>query len=314
MNTTKSFEALRHANPRAKAGFAASLEDADAAVRAAVSADAATVRPRRRFLAMPAVGASLAAVAVVAILAIGSFSGGPGADSAVAAFRQAATVTAASAEQSGTAAVLITQGGEEWASSTIRWHGDDVSITRHSPSRSGSAGDEMRVVDGVLFGLDHRGDWLAQGSPQNIVPDSGTTPDEYLAAVREDLGGVTLRRFTSDLSGLTRTALADGSSVYRGTVAAGLLARETGFKEGQAIRVLPFGYVAHDEAASPGSRLDVTVSVGADGILREIAVAWDPAWTYTVFYSALGTTPALVAPPDARDLLKERLLPAERSP
>ncbi|HJR94536.1 MAG TPA: hypothetical protein VJ807_03820 [Gaiellaceae bacterium] len=305
MNTTESFEALRRANPRVQAGFEPAVEEAAVAVWAAVAADASPVRPRRRLLGIPVVGASLAAVAAAVVVA-GSLSG-PGAESAVAAFRQAATVTAASAERSGTAVVRITHDGEEWASSTIRWHGDDVSITRAAQLPQRKAGDEMRVVDGVLFGLDHRGDWLALGSPRNIDPDSGTTPDEYLAAVREDVGGVTLRRFTNDMSGLTRTALADGSTVYRGTVQAGLLARETGFKEGQSIRVLPFGYVAHDEATEPTSRLDVTVSVGVDGVLREIAVSWDPAWTYTVTYSDLGTTAALVAPPNARDLLKERL-------
>jgi hypothetical protein len=100
-------------------------------------------------------------------------------------------------------------------------------------------------------------------------------------------------------------------------VPAGLLARETGFKEGQAIRVLPFGYVAHDEAADPSSPLDVAVSVGPDGILRQIAVTWGtPAsnWVYTVTYAELGTTPAPVAPPNAQDQLKERLVPASPTP
>ena len=99
--------------------------------------------------------------------------------------------------------------------------------------------------------------------------------------------------------------LADGSTVYSGAVTAGLIARETGFKEGQAIRVLPFGYVAHDEAADPASPLDVAVTVGADGIVREIAVSWGSsgsAWEYMVTYSVLGATPAPVAPANARPL------------
>ena len=64
---------------------------------------------------------------------------------------------------------------------------------------------------------------------------------------------MTLRRITGGMNGLTTRRLDDGSTVYSGTVAAGLIARETGFKEGQPIRVLPFGYVAHDEAADPRS-------------------------------------------------------------
>ena len=144
------------------------------------------------------------------------------------------------------------------------------------------------------------------GSPTNIDPDSGTTPAEYLAAVREDVGGATLRRFTRGMAGLAASKLADGSSVYSGTVPAGTIARETGFKEGQHIRVLPFGYVAHDEAADPAALLDTAVTVGPGGVVREIVVTWG-TWRYAVTYSDLGATPAPDAPAGARSLLRERL-------
>jgi hypothetical protein len=47
------------------------------------------------------------------------------------------------------------------------------------------------------------------------------------------------------------------------------------------------------------------VTVGADGVVRELAVTWGTgasAWTYTVAYSGLGTTPAPDAPANARSL------------
>ena len=146
-------------------------------------------------------------------------------------------------------------------------------------------------MDGLVYGRDVDGSWLEMGSPANIDPDSGTTPAETLAALREDVGGETLRRITGGMQGLATRGLPDGSTVYSGAVAAGLIARETGFKEGQAIRVLPFGYVAHDEAADPSAQLDTAVTVGADGVVRAIAVRWGTgasAWTYTVAYSGLG--------------------------
>jgi hypothetical protein len=141
-------------------------------------------------------------------------------------------------------------------------------------------------------------------SPANIDPDSGTTPAEYLAAVREDVGGATFRRFADGMTGLT-TRRAGGSTIYTGTVAAGLIARETGFKEGQAIRVFPFGFVAHDEAADPAALLDTAVTVGADDVVRQVAVTWG-TWSYTVSYRGLGRTAAPAAPADARSLLEER--------
>ena len=92
----------------------------------------------------------------------------------------------------------------------------------------------------------------------------------------------------------------------------GLVGRESGFKEGRPIRVLPFGYVAHDEAADQAAPLAVAVTVGAEGIVREIAVTWGTsasALTYKVAYSNPGATPAPVAPENARPL--EHRTPAQ---
>jgi hypothetical protein len=230
--------------------------------------------------------------------------GSPGVSDAAAAVKHAATVTAASAEQSGTAVVRITHGGRIWAGDTIRWHGRDLAVTRDFQGRPGP-GSKFVVVNGTMYGQSIRGGWVKLGDPSNIDPDSGETPDEYLAAVAEDVGGVTVRRITDGMTGLTTRRPGDGSTAYSGTVAAGLIARETGFKEGQRIRVLPFGFVAHDEAANPASALHATVTVDADGVVREIRVTWGggaSAWTWTVSYSRLGSTPAPVAPRNARNL------------
>ena len=313
MTTSESFQALRRANPRAQEGFERSVDAVADAVRLRLVTATDEPRPshrRRRLVRVSAAGVSLAVVvAVAAFLTVGSSGDGPGVESAAAAVTEAATLTAASAERSGTVVVRMTHNGRPWAGKTVRWNGADVAIA-DDPSPLRPAKSELRVVDGTLYGPDPEvvGGWLDLGNPASIDPGSGTTPDEYLAAVREDIGGVTLRRITG-ITGLQVTRLDDSTTVYGGTVAAGLIARETGFKEGQAIRVLPFGYVAHDEAADPAARLDAAVTVGADGIVREIAVKWGTsasAWTYRVTYSKLGATPAPVAPANARSLLKER--------
>ncbi len=307
MSMPESFEALRRANPRAKAGFGQSVEAAAGAVHNEIAAADVSApprsRPRHRLLGLSAAGAALAAAAaIVAFVTVGS----SGVQSASAAFEKAATLTAASAERSGTAEVRMTHNGEAWAGSTIRWRDGDISISRD--------GLEMIVVDRLMYVIEEgpvgQYRWVSIGSPESIDRGSGTTPDEYLAAVREDVGGTTLRRITNGMTGLTTRTLGDGSTVYSGFVAAGQIARETGFKEGEAIRVLPFGYVAHDRAADPANRLQTAVTVGPEGVVREIAVNWG-TWTYTVTYSKLGETAALKAPANARDLLKERRIPAK---
>ena len=305
MSTPESIRALRRANPRNDVGFAESVEAAALRVRTelagASSVGARARRSRRRLVGLSAVGAAVvAATVLVAFSTIGS-SGVP---DARAAFKKATTLTAASAKESGTAVVRITHDGELWAGSTIRWHGDDILITSDTPERDGRPGSPLVVVNGLVYIIDN-GHWVAVGSPKNIDPDSGTTPAEYQSALREDVGGPTLRRVTEGMTGLTTRTLADGSTEYGGTVPAGLIARESGFKEGHTIRVLPFGFVAHDEAANPAAPLETTVTVGSDGIVREVRVEWG-AWVFDVNYRNLGNTAAPKAPANAVPLRELR--------
>jgi hypothetical protein len=269
------------------------------------------VRPRQRLVGVTATGVALAATAAVAaFLTVGS----SGVENAAAAIKKAATLTAASADKSGTVNVRITHGGQLWAGKVIRWNGDDVEL--NDSSRWPQSGYPLLVVNGMMYGHDpdHEG-WVEIGPTSSIDPGSGTTPTEQLDAIREDVGGTTLRRMIAAMSasGLTTTDQSDGSTVYRGAVPAGQIARETGFKEGQAIRVFPFGYVAHDAAADPASPLDTAVTVGSDGVIREIALTWG-TWTYTVTYSDLGSTHPIIAPANAKTLRELRHLPAGERP
>lgn len=300
---TESFRALRRANPRTSPDFARSVDTSAATVHARVAQEPLVLaaRPghrRRRTFVPVAVGSVAAAAAAAAFLTVGLPGGGPGVETAQAAVQRAVAATAASAEDSGTASVRMTRGGSLWAAKVIRWSGTDVAISREGVTDTRKPGSDMLVVDGVLYGIDPNLGWVRFGDPASIDPDSGTTPGEHLGAVRQDVGGVTLRRITEGMADLTTRSLADGSTVYSGTVAAGLVARETGVKDGETLRVLPFGYVANGAASDPEARLNASLTVGADGVVREIAVSWG-AWTYTATYSALGTTAAPKAPQGA---------------
>lgn len=336
MSTSQSFEALRRANPREQVGFAESVDAVADLVRARV-ADAPVPEvprtrpaPRRRLARVSVAGAAVAVAAAAAVsLTLSSPAGGPGVEDAAAAMKKAARLSAASAERSGTAVARITHNGEFWAGATVRWNGNNVEISRDVPQgQQRRPGSEMLVVDGTLYMIDlELGGWVEFGSPGSIDPGSGTTPGEYLAAARKflaparkerravdgqlaaDVGGVNLPRITEGMTGLTTSQLEDGSTVYSGRVAAGLVATESGFKDGQPIRVLPFGYVAHGEAANPASPLDAAVTVDPDGVVRKLGVKWGSstsAWTYTVTYSGLGATPAPTAPAGAPSIMELR--------
>ena len=86
------------------------------------------VRLRRRLCITAASVALVASAAVVAFLTVGSSGFTPGVANAAAAITKAATLTAASAERSGTADICITHDGQLWAGKVIRWNGDDAEL------------------------------------------------------------------------------------------------------------------------------------------------------------------------------------------
>jgi hypothetical protein len=308
MTMSESLHALRKANPRAENGFDGLVDSVSATVRERIATSAAprTTESRRRLGRASLAGAALlAVVAVVAVSTVGWPGGDRGVQNAAAAVKKAAALTSASAEHSGVAVVRVMHDDQIWVGATIRWNGDDLTVSQDGPLPEGGPRPEgprsaLVVVRGTMYGVDD-GQWVVLGPTQSVDPDSGTTPDEYLLGVREDVGGATLRRVVDGMTGLTTNQVADGSVVYRGLVPAALIARETGFKEGHSIRVLPFGYVAHGQAVDPSAPLDVAVTVRG-GVIRELAVSWAPGWRYTVAYSGLGATPAPKAPANAKPL------------
>ena len=322
MSTSGAFQELRRANPRSEPSFARSVQDAESLRRHIIRSPVAepsrargTRPPTRRPVLRGRTGLRTAAAtlavagAVTAFLTVAGLTGG-GVENASAAVKGAVVATASSARDSGTVDVVITYNGEPWAAKTVRWNGGDLAVVDRFLVRPG--GSEFLVVDGMMYGQDIDATWVELGSPESIDPDSGTTPDEYLAATRADVTGDTLRSITDGMTGLTTRQLEDGSTVYRGAVRAGLLAPEAGFKEGEHIRVFPWGYVAHDEAADPAALLDAAVTVDADGLIRELAVDWGSdgsAWTYTVSYRDLGTTQSIDAPENAEPFPRRTPVP-----
>lgn len=305
---------LRDANPRTDSSFDTAARNLVAGLldEAASGGHDRPPSPRRRARAPRIIAATATAAGIAAAIAVGISTGGHAgpsrapaqAPATAQALVLAAARTAVAADQSGTAEVRISHDGVAWAGATIVWNHGDLAVTKHAPGR-GQAGSELRVVNGTVYGQDDHGNWVVEGTPANIDPGSGATPSDYLAAVRADVGGATLQRITGAMQGLTTQGQADGSTVYRGTVAAGLVAQDTGFKEGETLRVLPFGYVAHDKAADPNASLSAAITVGADHVLRSITVWWgvgETAWVYQVTYSGLGATAAPQAPAGARPL------------
>ena len=62
--------------------------------------------------------------------------------------------------------------------------------------------------------------------------------------------------------------------------------------------MLPFGNVAHGDAANPNALIDISISVRPDGTIGEIHATWggDSSWSYRLIYRDLGSTAPLEKP------------------
>jgi hypothetical protein len=86
-------------------------------------------------------------------LTLGSSGVTPGVEDAAAVMKKAATLTAASADEPGTATVRMTHVGRLWAHKVVRWNGDDLEITDDGPGGF-SSGLPLLVVNGMMYGHD----------------------------------------------------------------------------------------------------------------------------------------------------------------
>ena len=73
--------------------------------------------------------------------------------------------------------------------------------------------------------------------------------------------------------------------------------------------MLPFGNVAHDDAADPASLIDIGISLRPEGTIGEIHATWggESSWSYRLTYSDLGSTAALEKPAKVQPCLRRSL-------
>ena len=68
--------------------------------------------------------------------------------------------------------------------------------------------------------------------------------------------------------------------------------------------MLPYGYVAHDDASNPAAPVEVRITVEADDAIQEIHATWGGAssWSNRLSFSGLGSTPAPTMPDNVESL------------
>jgi hypothetical protein len=247
--------------------------------------------PRRRVGLFAAVAGVVAAGVVVGLLVTAASP-----PSAYAAATKAVAATAAAA--SGT--MTLSSGT---SSSTVRWDGKDVAIVSGTGGNVLPGFDQLRLVGGAVY-LQRAddGSWLHYASEADLERSlgSGTVLAAYGLAVAGRAAQIIASAY-----GLQKAELADGSSVYSGTIppsspARGAPSKGLGGLVMDSVRnMLPsFGY---------GGAFQLVV--GSDGLVSRMSETAAPPATgaWRVEYSRLGdpqqiTPPAVYSEGTAADL------------
>jgi hypothetical protein len=283
--------------------------------------------PRRRpfLLAIPALAALAAATAAV-VLGLTLSAASP--SSASAAARRALAATAAA--PSGTMTTTVLHGGATHTVDASRWNGGDIAF---SPG-FGSI-QQLLLIGGGMYVQTSDGTWLHYAQASDVAPKP---LGGLVQLARDNIAGTTPQQILALATDVQKTAPPDGTTIYAGTIpyrnldpalVSGDDAITSMILGAQKRTVMMFG-VGPNERDVPGSQLNgdlqLQMSVGGDGLVRQVSVTFEQAgtgspavdgtYTWSVTYSQLGGTPPITAPASSTDVppgtLPAGLLPPNR--
>ena len=320
MRTDTSLHALRDASPRNQPGFDDWIDSFDS-LRTQIPV---TPVPARRPLPKPksrhrrAVGlgvtfaAAVAVIGVVVGLALTAASP-PGAE---AAARRALAATAAA--PSGTMTTTVLHAGVTQTIDAARWNGSDIAF---------SPGDgpipQLLLIGGGMYVQTSDGTWLHYANASDVGPK----PLGGLEQLAQDnIASTTPQQILALATGVQQTAQPDGTTVYTGTIPSSSL--DPAMVPGNdAITSMILGAQKRTDMMfggaggnAPGSSvqndLQLEMSVGGDGLVRQVSVTFQQNGTYTwsVTYSQLGSTPPITAPASSTDVPPGTLPPGMLPP
>jgi hypothetical protein len=222
--------------------------------------------------------------------------------SAYAAAKKALAATAAAS--SGTITGTVTHDGSSYTLDTTQWNGNSIAVTPGDRS-AGGPNSALKLIDGAAYVEQPDGTWLHYASETGVGPKVG--PMVELA--HDNIEGNTAGQILSLATGLTQATQPDGSTLYTGTIPDSSTDKGTNPNDDLILRIITDLSNGSDNAPnSPGgfhSGLDLKMTVGADGFVRQVSLtskqqgtttALSSPTTWTVTYGSLGTT-APIAPP-----------------
>ena len=276
-------------------------------LRAAIERDLHDRSPRSRVthrrsfrLAIPTLSVLAAATAAIVLgftLSAASPSG------ASAAARRALAATAAA--PSGTMTTTVLRGGVTRTIDATRWNGHDIAF-----STGFDQFPQLLLIGGGMYVQTSDGSWLHYANASDVGPKplGGLT---HLA--QDNIAGTTAQQILSLATGVQTTVQPDGTTVYTGTIPSSSINAGNDPGNNAIISMIlgaqkrtdmMFGAGKGDAAGGQLNDLQLQMSVGGDGLVRQVSVTFEQDGTYTwsVTYSQLGSTPPITAPPSSTDV------------
>jgi hypothetical protein len=304
MPTDTSLHALRDASPRNQPGFDEWIASFDSLRTQIPATPLHAQRPlpkpdarRRRVVGLAATAAAaVAAVGVVLGLALTAASP-PSADAAAAQRALAATAAA----PSGTMTTTMLHAGVTRTIDAARWNGNDIAFTPGDPPII----RQLLLIGGGMYVQTSEGAWWHYASASNVGPK----PLGGLEQLAQDnIASTTPQQILALATNVQKTTQSDGTTVYTGTIPQSSLDPAT-LTGNSAITSMILGAQKRTNLMFGGGQaniqndLQLQMSVGSDGLVKQVSVTFqqDGTYTWSVTYSQLGTTPPITPPASSTD-------------
>lgn len=325
MRTDSSLHALRDASPRNQPGFDEWIDGFDSLRTQIPATPVQAQRPlpkpdsrHRRVVGLAiTVATAVAVVGVVGGLALTAASP----SSADAAARRALAATAAA--PSGTMTTTMLHGGVTNTLEATRWNGSDLAFSPGASDVAVSSIRQLLLIGGGVYVQTSDGTWLHYANASDVPPKPLGGMVQY---AHDNLAGTTAQQILALATGVQKTAQPDGTTVYTATIPSAAGAGIAPSDGNGAVTRMIFGVLKSKEggalAIGGGNHddLQLQMSVGGDGLVRQVSVtfqqhdtgspALDGAYTWSITYSQLGSTPPIAAPANSTDVPPGTLPPS----
>jgi hypothetical protein len=263
-------------------------------------------RPSLR-VAIPTLAAvAVATVAIVLGLTVSAAS--PSSASAAALRALAATAAA----PSGTMTTTMLHGGVTKTMEAASWNGNDLAYT---PGDVGPI-SQILLIGAGMYVQESDGTWLHYADASNVGPK----PLGGLAQfARDDIESTTPQQILGLATDVQKAVQPDGSTLYTGTIPSGKLDPAT-LTGNDAVTNMILGAQKRTGAITgtgeAAGDLQLQMSVGGDGLVKQVSVTFqqDGTYTWSVAYTGLGSTPPIAAPASSTDVAPGTVPPGFPAP